>query len=131
MRPDGDRVALYGLEERDPEYAEAPGVPGATLDTDDPNISLLLAILQRAILDLGGRGSDGSCHRHQASRFAVEAFEWVADDGDDVWGFVWVCDHLLLSVSATRQRLWVLATRMRHQTVAKGVLRAPEYRRPT
>ena len=128
-RPDASYSAYWQIEE-EPEYRDAPGVPGPALDTTDPSVSLLCAILERAILDLGGRGADGSCHRQQAQVFAVEAFEWIASCDEDVWSFVWVCDHLNLSVSATRQRMFLLATRMRRpKPPLRGVAHASEYRR--
>lgn len=116
----------------DAEYADAPQVPVPALDTDTPEISLLCALLERTILDLGGRGNENGTARASTVVNALEAFEWVADPGEDVWSFVWVCDHLLLSVSATRQRIFVMATQLRHASLTRtnGGWRAPQYRSP-
>lgn len=130
IRPDRDGSSLTHISEED-EYRDAPGVPGPALDTDQPEISLLCALLERTILDLGGRGNENGTARTATVTNALEAFEWVADPGEDVWSFVWVCDHLLLSVSATRQRIFVLATQLRrtHATRTNGGWHAPEHRR--
>lgn len=135
-RADGIQCDAYSIDD-DQEYAGAPQTPGPALDTDTPEVSLLLAVLERAILDLGGRGNENGTARASTVANALEAFEWVAADEDDLWSFIWVCDHLLLSVSRTRQRMFVLATRLRHShhtTTAtvktKGEWRAREHRSP-
>ena len=110
-RPDQALVGTYAICE-EAEYASAANV-APPCDLTDPSVSLLLAVLERAILDLGGKGNDEGYGRRATAVNQQEAFEWVADDEETPWSFLWVCDHLSLSRSLTRTAVFALAQRLK------------------
>ena len=111
-RPDLATIGRYASN-CDEEYRHAPNALLPELDVTDPEISLLCAVLERAILDLAGLGNDGCYGRRANAVNQQAAFEWTADDGDEApWSFGWVCDHLSLSRSLTREKVFVLARRL-------------------
>lgn len=79
------------------------------IDRRAPELSLLMALLERTILDLGG----------QVQRIPPkdayyepihDAFAWVTDvSSDEPWSFVWVCEQLHLHPMWTQRRVFQLA----------------------
>lgn len=107
-RPDARHDGLATLSD-EPEYASAPNAPIDPLDTRAPELAILLAVLERAVLDLGGRVRDGNLRLRASRLVAHDAFMWVMSDDDAPWSFGWVCDHLNLEWAHTRQRVFELA----------------------
>jgi hypothetical protein len=111
---------------RHPAFAWTTDPPDEPVAGADPESCLLFAVLERAVLDLGGKGQehghrsvDGS-RRPTTQSVELEAFEWVASDVDELWSFGWVCDHLALSASALRQQMFILAVRLRAGRLVKS-----------
>ena len=110
-RPDQALTGTYAICE-EAEYESAANV-APPCDLTDPSVSLLLAVLERAILDLVGRGRDGPIERDATRVNQRDAFEWIASDAEEHWSFLWVCDHLALSRALTRKSVFELAQRLR------------------
>ena len=110
-RPDQALLGTYAVCE-EAEYASAANV-APPCDLTDPSVSLLLAVLERAILDLGGKGNDEGYGRRATAVNQREAFDWIASDDETHWSFGWVCDHLALSRSLTRASVFALAQRLK------------------
>lgn len=98
----------------------ARGPRKAEVDTQAPEMTLLLAVLERAILDLGGRGQEGGHYRRSVRTHLHEAFEWVTSMQEETWTFLWVCDQLQLEPERARTRLFTMATNLDLNTV-RGV----------
>ena len=61
----------------------------------EPERRLLMALLRQAILDL----EDSAAHVRSDAR------AWLLDDGEEAFGFCWVCYHLGLQPERVRARL--------------------------
>ena len=78
-----------------------------------PERELLVAVLQRAILDYVGSGEVLSC----------EAGDWLFDDEDHNFSFAWVCGHLGLEPAAVRSNVKRLRVGTKKEKAPLRVLR--------
>ena len=68
-----------------------------------PERTLLVAILERAILDACGLVTAAS--GDSKARIKAEARDWIASEIDTPWSFSWVCDLLGISATPIRRAL--------------------------
>lgn len=78
-----------------------------------PERDLLVAVLQRAILDYVGSGEV----------LRSEAGEWLFDDAEHAFSFPWVCGHLGLEPEAVRVNLGRLSEGAKKDAAPLRVLR--------
>ncbi|MCB0345267.1 MAG: hypothetical protein KDD66_09110 [Bdellovibrionales bacterium] len=78
-----------------------------------PERELLVAVLQRAILDYVGTGQ----------LLSSEAGDWLFDEGDGDFSFAWVCGHLGLEPNAVRSNLHRLRLGSKRDKAPLRVLR--------
>lgn len=71
-----------------------------------PDGALLWAVLERAVMDWGGRCLYGGTSWRQVGRYVTDAACWFGDDSEHAWSFVWICQHLQLDPGRTRDRLY-------------------------
>ena len=79
---------------RQTSYATPHDAESPTYDPTEPERRLLVAVLQRAMLDIrGGRAAPGSKHYGDLEWYRAAALEWVAAQGEEPWTFAWVCEQ--------------------------------------
>jgi hypothetical protein len=98
----GDLIAAF-------TYAQSHGA--STAEWANPIRRLMRAVLHDAI--------------HRYVRREVESMEWIADDGIDPFGFVFVCDELGIDARRLRAELPLWRDRM-----SKGASKAVPRRSP-
>jgi hypothetical protein len=97
----------YAVLDDDAEYAEAPNADVA--HAQEPERALLVAVLERAILDVSGRGQEGGHYRKAVRTNLHEAFIWLTVVDRRPWSFWWVCAQLGVEVESARRRMFELA----------------------